>query len=152
MRSLIWIATILIVVIALYQRLFRGTSYQRLGSRLGLRFDNDLPPSLDIKSATFFTPFDTVSNVLSGPYQNREVVVFDFHANHGDVGYKQTTVAIKSQASVESTSTLWRSSEIECQKIGEWIVMYRERKELPVAQIPEFLGTCKQLVEHFECN
>jgi hypothetical protein len=153
MRSVLWIVTILVVVSTLLQRSFRGPAIRRLGERLELKFNaTALPLDLDITKASFFAPWDSVSNVLSGNFENRQMAVFDFHANHGDVGYKQTTAAVVSDSSIEPMSHLWKAAEIQCETIGNWIIMYRSREQLSVKAIPEFLTACRQLVDYLESS
>jgi hypothetical protein len=109
-----------------------------------------LPRDLTISSAPFFSFGDQVSNVWIGDFENRETVVFDFHANHGDVGYKQTVVAVKSQCKIPSMSTLWTASEIHCLSLGAWIIMYRERAEIHARNLKEFLHDCSEMMRYIE--
>jgi len=90
------------------------------------------------------------TNVIAGNFKGVETAVLHFHANHGEVGYKQTTVAMKSSAPVVELSSLWQSSGIRAERIGEWIVMFREKETLATAQIPGFLDDCRSLVQYFE--
>lgn len=153
MKTTLWLVAISIAALAILQRSFRGSAFRRLAGRLGLRpAGHTLPQDLNLGSASFFAPSDGVSNVLVGNFENRQAAVFDFHAYHGDVGYTQTVVAMTSQAQSVKRSALWQASEIRCEKIGDWIILYREREEVPVKAIPEFLTWCSQLVQDLESN
>jgi hypothetical protein len=150
-KTIIWIISITTIVIVIYQRSARSSAFRHVAEQLALKYSvNALPKDLILTDISFFNQWDSVSNVMTGKYQNHEVAVFDFNANHGDIGYKQTVIAVKSHAQVEEISNLWKSAEIECEKANEWTIMYRMREELPVKLIPQFLVTCMQLVDHFE--
>lgn len=153
MKTTLWFVAISLAAFAILQRSFRGSAVRRLEGRLGLKpAGHTLPQDLNLGSASFFAPSDGVSNVLVGSFENRQTAVFDFHANHGDMGYTQTVVAMTSKAHSAKRSALWEASEIRCEKIGDWIILYREREEVPVKAMPEFLTWCSQLVQHLEAN
>lgn len=150
-----WIVIVGIALVgaALLQRQVRAKQYQSTASEIGLKFDGSgLPSDLPIASAPFYAITDQVSNVSVGTFDNRETVIFDFHANHGDVGYKQSIVAVKSQCSIPTMTTIWKASEIQCLRLGEWIIMYRQRVEVPVRKAKEFVDECSELMRYIESN
>ena len=150
MPSLLWIVSSALVAFAVYQRSSRRFTLRRLAPTLSMTPTKTLPTDLPISNATFYTPADIVSNILLGNREGRETVAFDFHANHGDVSYIQTTVAVRSFAPVGHTSTIWNISEIECESVGPWIILYRKREQIPIKSFPDFLRACSLLVEHLE--
>jgi hypothetical protein len=129
----------------------RARQYNRVAGELGFTYlGNALPETLNLSKASFWNSWDMATNVIAGNFKGVETAVLHFHANHGEVGYKQTTVAMKSSAPVVELSSLWQSSGIRAERIGEWIVMFREKETLATAQIPGFLDDCRSLVQYFE--
>lgn len=86
------------------------------------------------------------TNVMVGAFKGVETVAFYFHANHGDMGYKQTTVAMKSSARIVELSSLWQTSGIRAERIGEWIILFRPKETIEASQIPSFLNDCRNLL------
>ncbi len=147
----IWILGIALISVALLQRQLRSQKYRSVAGKLGLRFEGGrLPEDLPISTAPFYALTDQVSNVLSGRLDSRETVVFDFHANHGDVGYKQSMVAVRSECRIPTMTALWRASEIQCLRLGGWVVMYRERVEVPARNISDFMSECSEMMRFIE--
>ena len=105
---------------------------------------------LDLSKASFWNSWDAVTNVITGTFRGHETAVFHFHANHGEMGYKQTTVAIKSDAPIVGMSSFWQGSGILAERIGEWIVMFRPRDTVAPPRIRGFLDDCVHLVQYFE--
>jgi hypothetical protein len=128
----------------------RARQYNRVAGDLGLTYlGGTLPETLNLSKATFWDSWDMATNVIAGDFKALETVVFYFHANRGEVGYKQTTVAMKSSAPVAELSSFWPVSGIRAEKIGEWIVMYRPKETMPPSQIPNLLDDCRNLLEYF---
>jgi hypothetical protein len=85
-----------------------------------------------------------------GTFKGVETVAFYFHANHGEMGYKQTTVAMKSSIPIVELTSLWQSSGIRAERIGDWIVMFRPKETIEDTQLPRFLDDCRNLLQYFE--
>ena len=129
-------------------------SFRPVLNELGLKSANGrLPAGLDLSKASFFSRFDDVENVITGEYGGRDIAVINYNANHGDVGYKQTTVAIRSEngaASLPSIriSSLWRASEIAYEDLGNWAIFYRKRETVSVPKLAEFVRDCDGMYLH----
>ena len=140
-----------LIVWAVLRRRSRSRQYRWVAEDLGFTYlGRKLPETLDLSKASFWDSWDLAANVILGTFKGIETATFYFHANHGDVGYEQTTVAIKSNVSVVELSSLWRGSGIHAERVGEWIVMFRPKETITPAQIPSFLGDCRNLLQYFE--
>jgi hypothetical protein len=140
-----------LIVWALLRGRVRARQYRRLAKELGFTYlGRRVPEALSLSKAPFWNPWDMATNVIAGTFKGVETAAFYFHANHGEVGYKQTTVAMKSSAPVAELSSLWQSSGIHAEKIGEWIVMFRPKETLTSAQLTSFLDDCRNLLQYFE--
>jgi hypothetical protein len=129
----------------------RARQYRRVAQELGFTYLGPLvPETLDLSKASFWNALDVATNAIAGTFEGVETVVLHLHANHGDVGYKQTTVAMKSGAPLVELSSLWQSSGIHAERIGEWIVMFRSRETSTPSQIPSFLSDCRGLLRYLE--
>jgi hypothetical protein len=90
------------------------------------------------------------SNVISGMYDGLEMAILDYHANHGELGYKQTVVASRSDISVREMTGLWKFSGISAERIGDWVIMFRPKQEIPVDHVTPFVIDCRGLLKSFE--
>jgi len=143
-------ASALIIWVLLRGRL-RSRQYHQVADELGFTYlGRTLPETLDLSKASFREPWDMVTNVIAGTFKGVETAVFYFHANHGEVGYEQTTVAMKVQTPIVELSSLWQASGIRAERIGGWIVMFRPKEAIASAQILNFLDDCRNLVQYFE--
>lgn len=92
-------ATGLSVLTLIVRVLLRGRlktrQYHRIAEELGFTYlGRTAPETLDLSKASFREPWDMATNVIAGTFKGVETAAFYFHANHGEVGYKQTTVAM----------------------------------------------------------
>lgn len=143
-------ASALIVWFLLQGRL-RARQYHRVAEELGFTYlSMTVPETLNLSKASFWNSCDVSTNVIAGVFKGVETIALYFHANHGEVGYKQTTVAMRSSAPVVELSSLWQCSGIHAERIGEWIVMFRPKQTVASAQIPSFLDDCRNLLQYFE--
>jgi hypothetical protein len=139
------------VVWALLRGRLRARQYRRIAEDLSFTYlGRHVPETLNLSKASFWNSWDLATNVIMGTFKRVETAVFHFHANHGEVGYKQTTVAMKSSAPVVELSSLWQGSGIRAERIGEWIVMFRPKETIAPSQIPSFLDDCRNLLQYFE--
>jgi hypothetical protein len=128
----------------------RARQYRQLAGELGFTYcGGTLPDTLHLSKASFCNPWDLATNVIVGALEGVDTVLFRFHANHGDVGYKQTVVAMKSTVPIVELSSLWRASGIHTEKIDDWILMFRAREEVPVVELRSFLENCRTLLQYF---
>ena len=140
-----------LIVWALLRGRLRASEYHRVAKELGFTYrGRTVPETLNLSKASFWDSWDVPTNVIEGGFKGLQTAVFYFHANHGEVGYKQTTVAMKSGAPIVDLSTLWRSSGIHVERIDEWVVMFRPKEEIAPAQIPSFLDDCWNLLRYLE--
>ncbi|KAA6457564.1 hypothetical protein DYQ86_22310 [Acidobacteria bacterium AB60] len=148
-----WTFAVLIVIGAVLQRGFRSKQFRSIERKLGFRSAGSrAPEDFPIKDAPFYSITDQVSNVSIGDFEGRRTMILDYHANHGDVGYKQSIVAFKSSCRIPSLPSLWRAAEIRCLRLGAWIAMYREREEVPVGKIENFVSDCSELMREIEAR
>jgi hypothetical protein len=140
-----------IVLWFLLQGRSRAREYQRVAKALGFTYlGTAVPETLDLSKASFREPWDVATNVIVGTFKGVETIAFYFHANHGDVGYKQTTVAMKSSSPITDLTSLWQASGIRAERIGEWIVMFRPKEAVDDTQIVRLLDDCRHLLQYFE--
>jgi hypothetical protein len=140
----------LVVWVLLWGRL-RTRQYRQVAEELGFTYlGRRVPETLNLSKASFWNSWDMATNVIAGAFKGVETAAFHFHANHGEVGYKQTTVAMKSSVPVVELSSLWQGSGIHAERIGEWIVIFRPKETIAPAQIPSFLDDCGKLLQYFE--
>lgn len=150
----LWVTGLLVlalIVWALLRRRLRTRQYRQLAEELGFAYrGGSVPETLDLSKASFWNSWDVATNVIAGIFKGDETAVFHFHANHGEMGYKQTTVAIKSGAPITELSSLWQGSGIRAERIAEWIVMFRPKETIAPSQIRSFLDDCRNLIQYFE--
>ena len=140
-----------LIVWSLLRGRTRARRYHRVATELGFTYlGSAVPETLNLSKASFWNSWDVATNVIMGSFKDVEAAVFHFHANHGEVGYKQTTVAMKSNAPVAQGSSLSQSSGIHAERIGDWIVMFRPKETIAPGQIPSFLDDCRNLLLYFE--
>jgi hypothetical protein len=108
-----------------------------------------LPTTLDLSRSSFWQPGDWSSNVILGVFEGVETVAFDFE-HRSDFGYTQTVVAMKSDSSISALPTLLRVSEIRAERVGEWVVMFRPKENIPLEKLSAMLVDCRILIQHFE--
>jgi hypothetical protein len=140
-----------LVVWFLLQGRLRARQYHRVAEKLGFTYlGRTVPETLDLSKASFREAWDIATNVIAGTFKGVETVALYFHANHGEMGYKQTTVAMKSSTPLAELTSLWQSSGIRAERIGEWIVMFRPKETIENTQLPHFLDDCRNLLQYFE--
>ena len=149
-----WLAGLTLSALIIWSLLsgrLRASQYRRVAEELGFTYlGASLPDALDLPKASFWNSWDAATNVIAGTFKGVETAVFYFHANHGEMGYKQTTVAIKSGVLVGELPSHWQSSGIHAERVGEWIVVFRPRETVPPSDIPSFLDDCRNLLHYFE--
>jgi hypothetical protein len=128
----------------------KKTRYQQIAEELGFNGPtNSLPIGLQISKASFYRLGDDRSKVVAGEDRGCLTAVFDFNLQ-GESGY-QTIVAMKSSAVItDKLPFLWRASEIKCERLGDWIILFREKEEIATSAVPEFVEACRGLVGYFE--
>jgi hypothetical protein len=150
----LWVIGPLVLVLIVWfllQGRLRARQYHRVSEELGFTYlGRSVPGTLDFSKASFREPWDMATNVIVGTFKGVETIAFYFHANHGEMGYKQTTVAMKSSTPIVELTGLWQSSGIHAERIGEWIVMFRPKETIEGAQLPRFLDDCRNLLQYFE--
>src|SRR5947207_14581622 len=83
-----------LIVWTLLRGRLRAHQYYRVAEELGFTYlSRTVPETLDLARASFWNSWDLATNVILGAFKGIETAAFHFHANHGEVGYKQTTVA-----------------------------------------------------------
>ncbi len=103
-----------------------------------------LPKSLPISSASFWRPGDKVSNVVVGMLNGIETSVCDFHADRGKHGYIQTVVSLK-LGHVDLSSKLWSGYHLQAENVGDWIMIFKPKTRLPVAEIEPLIAESRRL-------
>ena len=148
----IWTFAALVVTGAVLQRGYRAKQFRSVERKLGFRFAGSRVPEDFPTPAPFYSVTDQVPNVSIGEFHGRRTMILDYHANHGDVGYKQSIVAFKSQCRIPSLPSLWRAAEIRCFRLGAWVTMYREREEVSVGKMEGFVTDCSELMREIEAR
>jgi hypothetical protein len=150
----LWVSILLVsavIVWFLLQGRLRARQYHRVAEELGFTYlGRTVPETLDLSKASFREPWNLATNVIVGTFKGVETVAFYFHANHGEMGYKQTTVAMESNTPIVELSSLWQACGIRAERIGEWIVMFRPKETIEDTQLPRFLDDCRNLLQYFE--
>lgn len=150
----LWGSTVLIICIAVLCLALgskRALEYRQLAKTLGFQYlGTKLPGSLRIRDASFWDTFDVTTNAIAGSLKGLDSVAFHLHANHGEMGYKQTTVAIKSPVPLREFSALWKASGIQAERIGEWLILYRPRETVSPELLPAFLDDCFNLLSYLK--
>jgi hypothetical protein len=96
-----------VIVWFLLQGRLRARQYRRVAEELGFIYlSSTVAETLDLSKASFREPWDIATNVIVGTFKGVETVALYFHANHGEVGYKQTTVAMKSSTPIVDVKPL----------------------------------------------
>jgi hypothetical protein len=145
------LSVLTLIVWVLSRGRLKTRQYHRIAEELGFTYlGRTAPETLDLSKASFREPWDMATNVIAGTFKGVETAAFYFHANHGEVGYKQTTVAMKSSTPIAELSSIWQASGMRAERIGEWIVMFRPQETIEATQIPRFLDDCRNLLQYFE--
>jgi hypothetical protein len=103
--------------------------------------DGALPSDLEIARSSFFPSEGWVGNVDVFEIDGIGAATFLCHVP-GDFGYSQTVVAFRSPVAVTGMSALWKACEIVCERLGDWIVMYRPRTEVSPRTLSSFIDDC----------
>jgi hypothetical protein len=109
----------------------------------------ELPLDLEISRASFFAAGSEVSRVTAGPSDQVQEWTFLCHVP-GDFGYWQTVVAFKTPVPLRKLSTLWRASELACERLGNYLLVYRPRTEISPKAIQSFVEDCRALLGYLE--
>jgi hypothetical protein len=109
----------------------------------------EFPPDLEIRRASFFAAGSEISGVIAGPLDGVQEWIFLCHVP-GDFGYWQTVVAFKTPVPLRRLSTLWRASELSCERLGNYLLVYRPRMEISPKAIASFLEDCRGLLRYLE--
>lgn len=105
-----------------------------------------LPKSLPISYASFWRSGDKVSNLVVGVLNGVETSVCDFHADRGKHGYVQTVIALK-LGHVDVSSTLWSGYHLQVEKVGDWIMIFKPKTKLPIAEIEPLIADSRRLAQ-----
>jgi hypothetical protein len=108
-----------------------------------------LPSDLEITRSSFFPSIGWVGNVEVFGTDKTEGVTFLCNVP-GDFGYSQTVVAFRSRVAITSMSALWKASEIVCERLDNWILMYRPGTEINATGLSSFVDDCRGLLLYFE--
>ena len=140
-----------LVILTIVWGQFRARQCREIAKQLGFKYRAwKVPETLHLSGASFWNSGDFVTNVIAGSYNGMESAVFHFHANHGEMGYKQTTAAVKSGTPIAQLSSLWIASGIVAERVGDWIVMFRPKETIAPPEIPGFLDDCGKLLQYFK--
>jgi hypothetical protein len=114
-----------------------------------MRMNVELPPDLEISRASFCAAGSEISRVIAGSLDQVQEWTFLCHVP-GDFGYWQTVVAFKTPVPLRRLSTLWRASELSCERLGNYLLVYRPRTEISPKAIPSFVEDCRGLLRYLE--
>lgn len=144
-----WAVVVVAVVVGsilflLLSARLRAQRFRLIAQKLGFKYlGRPFPKDLPLEEASFWEPFDVATNVMRGIFKDVDTIVLYFHANHGDVGYKQTIVAMKSDRPIhDEFPSLWITSEIKSERVGRWILLYRPKEVIPAKELSGFLEAC----------
>src|SRR5260370_27455013 len=59
--------------------------------------------------------------------------------------FPYTTLFRSSPVAVTGMSALWKASEIVCERLEDWVVMYRPRTEVSPKALSSFVDDCRGL-------
>src|ERR1700733_6281462 len=111
----------------------------------------DLPADLPINRASFFAWGSEISRVTAG--SEDEVQEWTFCCSvPGDFGYWQTVVAFRTSVPLWRLSTLWRASELSCERLGNYLIVYRPRTEISFKALPSFVGDSRGLLRYLQSD
>jgi hypothetical protein len=110
-----------------------------------------LPADLPINRASFFRWGAEISRVTAGSVD--EVQEWTFLCSvPGDFGYWQTVVAFRTSVPLRRLSTLWRASELSCERLGNYLLVYRPRTEISSKALPSFVEDCRGLLRYLQSD
>jgi hypothetical protein len=106
-----------------------------------------LPSDLPINRASFFAWGSEISRVTVGSVE--DVPEWTFLCSiPGDFGYWQTVVAFRTPVALKSLSSLWTASELSCERLDDYLLVYRPRTELSSKALPAFVEDCRGLLRY----
>jgi len=82
-----------------------------------------LPLSLQLSGASFYGPVDEISVLANGTRHGEEYVLFE-HTAERENSFTQTVLAIKSALPASPTTDLSRTSGLQFERVGEWILVF----------------------------
>jgi hypothetical protein len=109
----------------------------------------ELPLDLVISRASFFATGSEVSRVTAGLSDQIQEWTFLCHVPR-DFGYWQTVVAFKTPVPLRELSTLWRAAELACERLGNYLLVYRPRTEISSKVIQLFVEDCRGLLGYLK--
>jgi len=85
-----------------------------------------LPPDFELRRASFYSACGLVSNIRAGVKDGNDCVVFDFNSNTGETSHTDTVVGVRLPSPKEPTTWLSRSSGMQLERVGEWILGFQQ--------------------------
>jgi hypothetical protein len=111
----------------------------------------NLPSDLPISRASFFVWGSEISRVTAGSVD--DVPEWTFLCSvPGDFGYWQTVVAFRTSVQLRSLSTLWTASGLSCERLDDYLLVYRHRTEISSKALPTFVEDCRRLVRYLRSD
>jgi hypothetical protein len=110
-----------------------------------------LPSDLPISRASFFVWGSEISRVTARSVD--EVPEWTFLCSvPGDFGYRQTVIAFRTPVPLKSLSTLWAASELSCERLDDYLLVYRPRTEISSKALPTFVEDCRGLLRYLQSD
>src|SRR5262252_993375 len=106
-----------------------------------------LAEQLELMKARFYRSGGSVNNLRIGTRANHDYATFDYNAN-SETANGQTVIALKSGSPKMPTTNLSRSSGIQLERLGEWILAYEPGRTIGSDQIVGFIDDVLKLLEY----
>lgn len=110
-----------------------------------------LPSNLPISRASFFVWGSEISQVTAGSAD--DVPEWTFLCSvPGDFGFWQTVVAFRTPVALRRLSSLWTASELSCERLSDYLLVYRPRTEISPKALPAFVEDCRGLLRYLQSD
>jgi len=110
---------------------------------LGLQYTNqEFPNDIPLRRASFFAENDRVEDLLQGVTQGLPVKAFTLVGFPGELAIEQAVVAIKTDARVGEPTTLLRASELQVERVGDWLFFRRSQRRLRASELKQLISDC----------
>jgi hypothetical protein len=109
------------------------------------------PPSLDLKKLSFFSRwYGNVSSFTEVPDPDAKIFCFGYSYDTGETSGSIAAIVVEEHEkfSLEVRSAIWRIAEIHIERNGEWLVLWRDQKDLSREALLDFVVDAKNLIGH----
>jgi hypothetical protein len=109
---------------------------------------DSFPPDFPLAKASFYSKGSSVANISAGTRGDYQYVAFDYDSPSGDMSHTESVVAIKTSSPKTPDTNLSRASELQLERVGEWIFAFEARRIVSRSKIDNVVDDIIKLLEY----